>query len=271
MKHTFSGKNVILTGAASGIGRALATSLARSGANVFALDLDGRGLESLAAECGVGSIHPFALDVSDFDAYARVVEEIGSRCGTIDYLFNNAGVTQLGEAHLVPFDRWKWLLDINLMGVAHGIHLVYPIMIGQGRGHIVNTASIAGETGYATAAAYTASKAAVLELSRSLGAEAKGHGVKVSAACPGYVDSGIFSQDRILGVDRERVINDLPVKMMTPRQAAEGLLKGVAAGKRVIVFPLSARLFWALSKWAPGALGFYQRKLLDVFRKNGAA
>ena len=97
------------------------------------------------------------------------------------------------------------------MGVVHGILPVYPIMIRQQGGHIINTASIAGVTGYATAAAYTASKAAVLELTRSLRSEARCYGVKVSVACPGYVDSGIFVQDRIVGADRDDVIKDLPV------------------------------------------------------------
>ena len=183
-------------------------------------------------------------------------------------LFNNAGVTQLGEAQNIPFGRWKWVLDTNLMGVVHGTNLVYPVMIAQGHGHIVNTASIAGATGYATAAAYTTSKAAIMEFSRSLRAEAKAYGVFVSVACPGYVDSGIFSQDRIIGADRAVVVNDLPVKPMTPEVAANLMLKGVLKRQRNIVFPFSAKVLWTLAHLVPSSLYPFQTKLLRVFRKN---
>lgn len=268
MSRFFGGKTVVLTGAASGIGRALARLLVKSGAIVHAIDANDEGLASLAREhSGPGALHPVVLDVRDEKAYELAIGGILRVSKSIDFLFNNAGVTQLGEAQNIPFERWKWLLDINLMGVIHGTHLVYPTMIAQGKGHIINTASVAGATGYATAAAYTASKAAILEFSRSLRAEAKGYGVKVSVACPGYVDSGIFEQDRIVGADRDAVLRDLPVKMITPEDAASQLLAGVARDKRAIVFPFSARLLWWISHWAPSLTDSFQRRFLQSFRQ----
>jgi NADP-dependent 3-hydroxy acid dehydrogenase YdfG len=265
----FSGKTVILTGAASGMGRSMARLLAISGATVHALDVNANGLESLAAENpGPGVVHPTILEVSDPVAYQTVIDDIQRLSKSIDYLFNNAGVTQLGEAQNIPFERCKWLLDINLMGVVYGTQLVYPIMIGQGRGHIICTASIAGATGYATAAAYTASKAAILEFVRSLRAEAKGYGVLVSVACPGYVDSGIFSEDRIVGASRQDVLGDLPVKMMSSDVAAYHLLKGVAKRKNSIIFPFSARVLWECAKWAPSWITPFQRRFLKVFNQG---
>ncbi len=268
MTRTFKGRTVILTGAASGIGRALAGLLSHCGATVHAIDINGEALASLSTECtGHGAVHPVQLDVRDIAAYTLVVSRIQSKAESIDYLFNNAGVTLLGEAQKLPFDRWKWLLDINLMGVVNGVHLIYPIMIAQGSGHIINTASIAGATGYATAAAYTASKAAILEFSRSMRAEAKGYGVKVSVACPGYVDSGIFLQNRIVGADREAMIRDLPVKMMTPDQAAFGFLSGVVKKKSTIIFPFSAQFLWYLSRWTPILTHPFHKRFLRVFQK----
>lgn len=265
----YRGKSIVLTGAASGLGRALALRLVAHGATVHALDSNEEGLLALERETvDPGGLHSHVLDVRDLEAYRRVVHGILSRTPGVDFLFNNAGVTLLGEAQKIPFERHKWLLDINLMGVIHGTLLIYPAMIARRSGWIVNTASIAGSTGYATATAYTASKAAILEFSRSLRAECKGYGVNVSVACPGYVDSGIFSQDRIHGARRDAVIRDLPVKMMSPDEAAGHLLAGLAIGRETIVFPLSARILWGLSKWAPSLINPFQRRLLKVFRSD---
>lgn len=269
MIRFFGGRTVILTGAASGIGRALANLLSRCGASVHAFDLNAEGLAELTKECvGPGVIYTKSVDVRDIDSFRLAVADVIEISGSIDYLFNNAGVTLLGEAQNLPFDRWKWLLDINLMGVVNGTHLVYPHMIARGSGHIVNTASIAGATGYATAAAYTASKAAVLEFSRSLRSEAKAYGVKISVACPGYVNSGIFAADRIVGADRDAMIRDLPVKMMTPEAAASGFLKGVVKQKKTIVFPLSAKFLWHLSHWAPSLTSPFHKRFLRVFQNH---
>ena len=264
----FQGKTVILTGAGSGIGRALTLRLAAAGAIVHAVDIDQHGLDFLCKDAaGQGNVTPCVLDVRNGEAFAELVNRIHEGSKRIDFLFNNAGVTQLGEAQNIPFERWKWLLDINLMGVVHGILPVYPVMIRQRGGHIINTASIAGATGYATAAAYTTSKTAVLELTRSLRSEAKTYGVMVSAACPGYVDSGIFVQDRIVGADLDAIIKDFPVKMMTPDVAACHLLHGVIAGKPTIIFPFSARFLWHMSNWAPLLTEPFQKRFMRPFQR----
>lgn len=267
VKRAFSDRSVIVTGAASGIGRALCLRLLACGAKVHAFDASEEGLANLQAEpMPGGTLHSFVMDVRDRDAYENAVREVERLSGPVDYFFNNAGVTLLGEAHRIPFDRWKWLLDINLMGVINGIHTVYPLMVERRQGTIINTASIAGGTGYATAAAYTASKGAVLELSRSLAAEAKFYGVRVAAACPGYVDSNIFQQERIFGADRAKMISDLPVKMMTPDQAADWFLKGAASKKEIFVFPFTAWFLWTLCKWAPSWTRIFHKRFIRTFR-----
>lgn len=269
MVRHFKGKTAVLTGAASGIGRSVALLLARSGARVHALDANEEGLAALVREEHVpGAIHAVTLDVRDRARYEEVIRGISDGSEAFDFLFNNAGITQLGESQNIPFEDWKRLLDINLMGVIHGCHLVYPIMIRQGFGHIVNTASVAGSTGYATAAAYAASKAAILELSRSLGAEARAYGVRVSAVCPGYVDSGIFAQKHIFGAKREDIIKGFPVKMMPPDKAAECLLRGVMRRSNMIVFPFTAKVLYALSTWAPSLIDPLHGKLLNVFKSG---
>ncbi|MCU0750322.1 MAG: SDR family oxidoreductase [Akkermansiaceae bacterium] len=264
----FRGKIVILTGAASGIGRALAVQLASAGAVVHAADANKEGLDSLRAELkgkAEGEVIPCVLDVRDGESFIALANRVVETHSRIDFFFNNAGVTQLGESQNIPFERWKWLLDINLMGVVHGILAIYPIMVRQKHGQIINTASIAGLTGYATASAYTASKAAVLELTRSLRSEARIHKVRISAACPGYVSSGIFAEDRIVGADLKSIIKAFPTKMMTPQVAASHMLAGVVTGKETIVFPFSAKFLWALSNWAPGLTAPFQQNFIKVF------
>jgi len=266
LRFAFEGRVVFLTGAASGMGRAMAKQLVACGARVHAADRDAGGLASLAKEAdGPGSLYTHLLDVSDSTAWLREVDETERMDGNIDYLFNNAGVTLVGAAHTIPFERWKWLLDINVMGAVNGTQIVYPRMAARGAGHIVNTASIAGVTGYASACAYTASKGVVIELSRSTGAEARAYGVKVSLVCPGYVDTNIFTQDRVVGADVGRMLGDLPIRMMTSERAATVILSGVARGREVIVFPLSSKLLWHVAHWAPALLGSFQRRLMSLF------
>lgn len=265
--RTFDGRVVFLTGAASGIGRELSRLLIQSGAILLAADHSAEGLAALRAELGE-KCHPYVLDVVDPVSYHRVIEAIEQAHGRIDFLFNNAGVSILGEAHKVPFSRWKWLLDVNVLGVANGIAEVYPRMVRWGAGHIVNTASIAGSTGYVTAAAYTCSKGAVIELSRSLREEARAYGIKVSLVCPGYVKTNIFTQDRVIGAKLNTVMDDVPVKMMSPALAAASILKGVARRRDLIIFPLSAKILWLISRWAPSLLGPLQSGLLKAFREK---
>jgi NADP-dependent 3-hydroxy acid dehydrogenase YdfG len=268
MKSAFEGRTVLLTGAGSGIGKALATFLIEAGATVHGADMNAATLDQFAGELSglPGKLVPRLLDVTDREDYGRWVTDCAAG-GSIDYLFNNAGVTLLGDADLVPFARWKWLLDINLMGVINGILHVYPLMVAQRHGHIISTGSVAGVTGYATAAAYTTAKGAVIGLSTSLAAEAAEYGVKVSVACPGYVNSNIFSQDRIMGADAGAVIKDLPAPMMSPQEAAWRYLKGVVSGKRVIVFPANAKLLWLLATWTPFLLGPIQKRLQRKFSR----
>lgn len=264
-RRAFEGRSVLLTGAASGIGRALALRLVASGATVHAADMDAAGLDRLAAEAsGPGKLVPRKLNVTDRADYARWVDGC-SAAAPIDYLFNNAGVSLLAEAHKVPFERWKWLLDINVMGVLNGIMLVYPVMVKQRHGQLVTTSSVAGVTGYATAAAYTASKKAVIAMSQSLAAEAKGYGVKVSVVCPGYVNSNIFTENNVVGANVKEVIKDLPAPMMTPETAARLYLDGVASGKTRVIFPANARLLCWLARWLPFTLTPIQKRLMRKF------
>lgn len=261
----FEGKVVILTGAGSGMGKALAMMLQEAGATVFAVDVDGDALNSLTEYDNLVRV---VLDVTDAEAYQDFVDEVIKSHGDIDYLFNNAGVTLLSDAVNISSDQWRLLLDVNIMGVCNGIAAVYPRMVKQRKGHIINTSSIAAVTGYATAAPYTCSKAFVVGLTRSLRLEAKQHNIDVSLVCPGYVKTNIFADDRIIGADKDNVFSRMPFKFISSEKAADYILSGVSGRKKKIIFPFSSKLLWFLSHWAPFVLAPFQRGFLKPFREG---
>jgi NAD(P)-dependent dehydrogenase (short-subunit alcohol dehydrogenase family) len=144
--RVFDGAVAIVTGAASGIGRALSEELARRGASVVLTDVDAEvhevaaGMPSASGRSASGSV----LDVTDFESVQGLVDEIGAERGRLDFIFNNAGIGVAGELRDHTIAAWDRIIDVNIRGVVHGVQAAYPIMLRQGSGHIVNTASMAG-------------------------------------------------------------------------------------------------------------------------------
>jgi NADP-dependent 3-hydroxy acid dehydrogenase YdfG len=165
-----SGKIAFITGGASGIGAALAAKLVEAGAEVWIADRQVELAEELAHQLssGGGTAHATELDVRRYPSFARTINGVVQQSGRIDYLFNNAGIGVSGEADSFTLDDWNDVFDVNLRGVVHGIQAAYPIMIRQHSGHIVNTASIAGLITTPGAASYTATKHAVVAISKTL-------------------------------------------------------------------------------------------------------
>ncbi len=146
MASSVSGKIAFVTGGASGIGAALTTKLVDGGAEVWIADRQIGPAQELAQRLNSGGAkaHAIELDVRDYPSFERAVAEAVQQSGRIDYLFNNAGIGVAGEVDSYTLDDWNDVFDVNLRGVVHGIQAVYPIMIRQHSGHIVNTASMAG-------------------------------------------------------------------------------------------------------------------------------
>lgn len=239
LMKTFAGKTAFVTGGASGIGRALTVELLASGAQVMIADIAGAAEAAQALGCeGV------ALDVTDAPAVARAVRAFASTHGRLDYIFNNAGVAIVGETKSMSGADWRRVLDINVNGVVHGVHAAYQIMIQQGTGHIVNTASAAGLLPIPGAVAYATSKHAVVGLSTSLRAEARSYGVKVSVLCPSFVRTAIADNVKLLGkIDRRTALSVVDrIGWMSPEALARTALRGVARNDAVIVAPRYARL-----------------------------
>jgi NAD(P)-dependent dehydrogenase (short-subunit alcohol dehydrogenase family) len=237
-------------------------ALAGRGATVVIADLDETGAKSVAREVNDGASGPdrvsaAALDVRDSEAVADLVRQVAADHGGLDFMFNNAGIAIGGLAEELTLDHWNRVIDVNVRGVVHGIHAAYPLMLAQGHGHIVNTASLAGLVPGPGLAPYAAAKHAVVGMSLSLRAEGAGRGVRVSAICPGFVDTPLLS----------RVNPDLPQtetganaadlasrlgKLYDAGSLAQDVLRGIERNKALIVAPASARFASRMARHAPG-------------------
>jgi NADP-dependent 3-hydroxy acid dehydrogenase YdfG len=257
MASSVSGKVAFVTGGASGIGAALTTKLVDEGAEVWIADRQIGAAQELAQRLnsGAGKAHAIELDVRSYPSFERAVAEAVQQSGRIDYLFNNAGIAVGGEIASYTLDDWNDVFDVNLHGVVHGIQAVYPIMIRQHSGHIVNTASTAGLVTAPVGASYTATKHAVVAISMVLRVEAERHGVQASAICPGAIRTPILAggkYGRFDGVSDEQLVKFWePFRPMAPDRFAERALRAVLRGDAIIVVPGWWKAFWYLERLSP--------------------
>lgn len=268
MTHRFKDKVAIVTGGASGVGRALCDEMGRRGTTVIVADINMEGAQDVAsAISGTGGQgHPVHLDVCQPEALETLIDETVSRHGRLDYTFNNAGIGIVGEVRDMELQHWKRVLDVNLRGVIYGTTCAYQIMIKQGFGHIVNIASLAGLIPIPMVAAYATTKSGVVGLSTSLRAEAAGLGVKVSVACLGLIQTGICDAATVLHVGREEILARAPFKIRDATYAARAILRGVSRNKAVITVPFYVRFFWWLYRLHPALLFPWSRKIVQDFR-----
>jgi short-subunit dehydrogenase len=266
----FKSRVAIVTGGASGIGRTISEELGRRGARVIVADinLDGAQKTASAIEQSGGKAEAVELDVSRDEDVQSLVDKTVSEQGQLDFMFNNAGIAIGGETRDLNLDHWRRIVDVNLMGVIYGTNAAYKVMVKQGHGHIINTASLAGLVPSPTMAPYSTTKFAVVGLSTSLRAEARALGVKVSAICPAFIQTGIYDAATIVKGTKEDFLSRIPFKIISAEAAAKKILRGVERNKAIIVFPFYARLFWRLSRIHLSLLAPLANKTVNDFRKT---
>jgi NAD(P)-dependent dehydrogenase (short-subunit alcohol dehydrogenase family) len=234
----YAGKVAVVTGAASGIGAALVRGLRAQGAVVVATDVE--------ADAGVDA----RLDVRDRAAVVALVESVVAERGRLDLVCNNAGIAPGGPTVDLPAGTWDDVLAVNLSGVVNGVLAAWPVFVRQGHGQLVNTASGAGLVAPPMVAAYATSKFGVVGLSQSLRAEGAALGIKVSALCPGAVDTPILDAPGPALSGRE-VMALMRVRPVPADAVAERALRAVARNRGVIVVPRQAAAAWYLQRVSP--------------------
>lgn len=248
----FAGKTAIVTGGASGIGFALCRELSARGATVYAADRNIDGLATLRQACTANTVRTQALDVSQESEVAALLDRVMAEQGRIDYLFNNAGIVVGGDFEAMDSATWRKIVDINLWGVIYGSQYGYKLMLEQGGGHIINTASTAGVMPVAKSAAYAATKHAVTGLSTTLREEGRRHGIRVSVVVPGVVDTNIFTTaTNLKNHNYSTDMDQVPFRKVSPAQAARAILHGVARNQQYIVFPFYNKVIVALNRLFP--------------------
>ena len=194
---------------------------------------------------------------------------MSTRYGGLDYIFNNAGIGIGGEVRDCSIDDWRSVLNVNLFGVVNGVAAAYPLMVKQGYGHIINTASIEGLIPFPGTVSYVASKYGVVGLSNALRVEGADLGVKVSVVCPGYIKTPIFYTSKLIKIDREKMLKSLPERFgITPEECALVILRGVEGNKAIIVVTGFARVLWWLHRINPGLIISMMKRNIKKARKE---
>ncbi|BBY05300.1 SDR family NAD(P)-dependent oxidoreductase [Mycobacterium noviomagense] len=264
----FTGKQAIVTGAGSGIGAALCRALVAAGADVVCTDIDGEAA-ALTAESltGPGTARSAKVDVTDAAAVQGVVDDVVARAGRLDLMFNNAGIAWGGDTELLTLEQWNAIIDVNIRGVVHGVAAAYPVMLRQGHGHLVNTASMAGLTAAGQITSYVMTKHAVVGLSLALRSEAVSRGVGVLAICPAAVETPILDKGAVGGfVGRDYYLRGQGMKAAyDPDRLACDTLRAIQRNKALLVVPKRAYASWLFARLAPGLLqrmsvGFVERQ-----------
>lgn len=260
VEQAFRGKSVIVTGAASGIGREIAKQCAEAGARVLLTDVVD-SVEDAAAGLP-GNQGWMIVDVTERDQVAAAIDRVVDGHGSLDYIFNNAGVAIFGEVEVVTLDDWDKIIDVNLKGVAYGVKLAYDQMYLQQSGHIINTASVAGLVPVPLQTHYVATKHAVVGMGKNLELEAARNGVWVTTFCPAFVESGMIENNTVRGtMDVPDVRGMIPIKPHPTDKAVRTLLEGVAKKKSIVITPFYGKLGWWLERFSP-RLAMRQHRLM---------
>lgn len=246
------GKWALVTGAASGIGRAIALRLAREGAHLFLVDIDEPGLVRVADDARESGVQVVIrrCDVSEPREVSAAVAEVLSRCGGVDVLVNNAGITYYGRTEHMSAEHWDGLMRVNLLSHIQFTRELLPSLLERREAHVLNVCSVLGLIGMPKVTAYCTSKFGMVGFSESLRHEFGRQGLGVTALCPGFVSTNLFT-NAPLAESAEK--HKLPPQIIctTAVRVANAAIKAIYRNRRLVVVEPFARLMYATKRFTP--------------------
>lgn len=274
MTHWSAGKNIVITGAASGIGRSLAVLAAGRGATVVLSDVDAEGLEVtalLVKEATGQAPRTDSLDVRDRDAWQEYAETLVREVGRVDALVNNAGVAMHADVEDLSYEDFEWVMDIDFWGVVYGTKTFLPHLVASGDGRLVNVSSLYGLMAVPGQSAYNSAKFAVRGFTEAVRQEmlVKRHPVKVTCVHPGGIKTAIARNARSVGIDQQTHSDffDRHLARTTADSAAKTMLTGMEAGKPRVLVGIDAKV---LDKQVRVMGSGYQRVVAAVLGRSMA-
>jgi short-subunit dehydrogenase len=251
------GKWALVTGAASGIGRAIALRLAGEGAHLFLVDIEEEGLASVAEETRQQGVQVVGrrCDVAEPSEVSAAVAEVLARCGGVDILVNNAGITYYGRTDRMSAEHWDRLMRVNLLSHIQFTRELLPSLLARREAHVLNVCSILGLIGMPKVTAYCTSKFAMVGFSESLRNELGRQGLGVTALCPGFVSTNLFTNAPLEESAEE---HKLPPRLIctTPERVAKAAIKAIYRNRRLVTMEPFARLMYAVKRFAPWLMDF---------------
>jgi NAD(P)-dependent dehydrogenase (short-subunit alcohol dehydrogenase family) len=266
---SLDGRLCLVTGAASGIGRATALAAARAGARLALTDVNAGALDAVAEELGDAAVTHRALDITDFDAVRAFAQETHPEHGALDVLANVAGIATWGAVERLTHEQWRRTIDVDLLGPVHVIECFVPEMVRAGRGgQLVTVSSSAGLLGFPWHAPYSAAKFGLRGISEVLRFDLRRHGIGVTLVCPGGVDTPMVGTLEIAGVDPEALrASRWPERFRrhakTPAQVAERILDAVVRNRYLVYTSNDIRVLHLLERVMPPAYRLAMRVAND--------
>jgi short-subunit dehydrogenase len=270
------GKMALVTGAASGIGRAIALRLAAEGVDLFLIDVNDVGLAKVANDAGEAGVNVFArrCDVSEPRDVSATVAEILSRWGGVDILVNNAGITYYGRTDQMSAEHWDKLVRVNLLSHVQFTRELLPSLLARPEAHVLNVCSMFGLVGMPKLAAYSTTKFGLLGFTEVLRAEYGRDGLGVTALCPGFVDTNLFASAP-LGESQKAPKIPPAIFCTSPEKVARVAVKAIRRDYRLVVMTPAAWFLVSIKRFLPGVMDFVfhlgrrkriERKLTEVKR-----
>lgn len=256
----FAAKVVVITGAGSGIGRALALKLAKKGAFVAISDINDANLKETEAQVQAlgGRVHAAKLDVADRKAFYRYADAVKTEFGKVDVVINNAGVTVNERIDALTYEDFEWLMNINFWGVVYGTKAFLPYLKEAKEAYIVNVSSVFGLIAFPTQGAYNASKFAVKGFTEALRYELSDSRVTPICIHPGGIDTNIMKHGRFHQMDDETLSHQQAIDQFhkmartTPDEAADTIIQGIKSRNRRVLIGTDAVVIDAMSRLLPG-------------------